>query len=91
MFEKTRFLYPIRQGIVRKLEDSRLFALLGNNNMLEVSDFQGFIWERANGRNSLSDIFDMSSVLVSEATSDFKSDFVENIAFLAKAALIYLR
>ena len=88
-YECIRNLYPIRQGVIYK-SDENAHIVLGDVP-IEIVKLQSYIWQGADGKRSLSDIFIKASNNERLNEVEPVRDFVENVVGLVRAGALFLK
>jgi len=89
LYNNIKSLHSIKQG-VRYKRNGKIFIVLGNQPN-EIAKLQSFIWENADGKKTLDEIFIMADKQGILHASNSIRDFVESVAGLVRVGILFLK
>jgi len=89
LFSRIKGLFPVRQGICFKKEE-RIFIFCGEGPK-EVAEIQRYVWQNADSKHTLGEIFTMFNTTKVLNTRDSIQDFIESVVGLVRLGAMFLR
>jgi len=88
LYECIKNLHPVRKGI-RLKSDNKTYIVV-NSLIYESTALQSFLWQNANGKKSLSELFLLIKNKDLLNNSHTNKDFIENVVGLIRTDALYL-